>query len=190
LLAGAVREGVNRKEAAVVAGTTHVIIVGGGFAGIACAHRLAGRSGIQVTLLDQRGFHQFTPLLYQVATAELAPADVRFDLARRFHRHDNIRVRTAEVTTADPHGHQVTLAGGELIPVWRELLFDVDTAVTAFAKLRQPPFAFLLESVVGGEKWARYTFLGTEPASAGATATHSIVFRKAVRKRLLSSVPW
>lgn len=57
-------------------------------------------------------------------------------------------------------------ATGELIPIWRELLFDVDTAVTAFAKLRRPPFAFLLESVVGGEKWARYTFLGTAPREA------------------------
>ncbi len=57
-------------------------------------------------------------------------------------------------------------AEGDLVPVWRELLFDTDTAVTAYAKLRRPPFGFLLESVVGGEKWARYTFLGTEPRGA------------------------
>jgi anthranilate synthase component 1 len=55
---------------------------------------------------------------------------------------------------------------GELVPVWREFLFDADTAVTAYAKLRRPPFGFLLESVVGGEKWARYTFLGTSPREA------------------------
>src|SRR5690606_16302211 len=53
-----------------------------------------------------------------------------------------------------------------LVPVWRELLFDVDTAVTAYAKLAEPPFGFLLESVVGGEQWARYTFLGTRPSGA------------------------
>ncbi|HET9985837.1 MAG TPA: anthranilate synthase component I [Longimicrobiales bacterium] len=53
-----------------------------------------------------------------------------------------------------------------LVPVWREFLFDVDTAVTAYAKLRQAPFGFLLESVVGGEKWARHTFLGTAPREA------------------------
>jgi anthranilate synthase component 1 len=56
--------------------------------------------------------------------------------------------------------------GAGLVPVWREFLFDVDTAVTAYAKLVRPPFGFLLESVVGGEQWARYTFLGTRPASA------------------------
>jgi anthranilate synthase component 1 len=56
--------------------------------------------------------------------------------------------------------------GAGLVPVWREFLFDVDTAVTAYAKLAEPPFGFLLESVVGGEQWARYTFLGTRPRGA------------------------
>ncbi|MEX2470675.1 MAG: anthranilate synthase component I [Gemmatimonadota bacterium] len=56
--------------------------------------------------------------------------------------------------------------GAGLVPVWREFLFDVDTAVTAYAKLAEPPFGFLLESVVGGEQWARYTFLGTRPRAA------------------------
>jgi anthranilate synthase component 1 len=49
----------------------------------------------------------------------------------------------------------------DLVPVFREIPFDVETAVTAYAKLARPPFGFLLESVVGGERWARYSFLGT-----------------------------
>ena len=54
-----------------------------------------------------------------------------------------------------------------LVPVWRDVLLDTDTPVSAFAKLRRGPFAFLLESApAGGETWARYTFLGTEPRSA------------------------
>ena len=56
-----------------MAGTTHAVIVGGGFAGVACAKRLAGEPRARVTLLDRTGYHQFQPLLYQVATAELAP---------------------------------------------------------------------------------------------------------------------
>jgi anthranilate synthase component 1 len=52
------------------------------------------------------------------------------------------------------------------VPLMRSFLFDGDTAVTAYHKLRQPPFGFLLESLVGGEKWARYTFVGTAPKSA------------------------
>lgn len=54
-----------------------------------------------------------------------------------------------------------------LVPVWRDMLLDTDTAVSAFAKLRRGPFAFLLESApAGSETWSRYTFLGTEPRSA------------------------
>jgi anthranilate synthase component I len=54
-----------------------------------------------------------------------------------------------------------------LVPVWRDYLLDTDTPVAVFAKLREPPYAFLLESApAGGETWARYTFLGTAPRSA------------------------
>ncbi len=68
-------------------------------------------------------------------------------------------------------------ATGTLVPVWRDILLDIDTAVSAFARLRgprrhgaasaAPDFAFLLESApAGGDTWARYTFLGTEPRGA------------------------
>ena len=52
---------------------------------------------------------------------------------------------------------------GGMVPVVREVVLDADTPVAALAKIARPPFAFLLESLVGGERWARYTFLGTEP---------------------------
>src|ERR1700752_4585385 len=52
---------------------------------------------------------------------------------------------------------------GGIVPVLRQVVTDADPPVAAFAKIARPPFAFLLESLVGGERWARYTFLGTEP---------------------------
>src|SRR5256714_12858089 len=52
---------------------------------------------------------------------------------------------------------------GGIVPVIREIVTDADTPVATFTKIARPPFAFLLESLVGGERWARYTFLGTEP---------------------------
>ena len=52
---------------------------------------------------------------------------------------------------------------GGMVPVVREVVLDADTPLAAFAKVARPPFGFLLESLVGGERWARYTFLGTEP---------------------------
>jgi anthranilate synthase component 1 len=58
-------------------------------------------------------------------------------------------------------------AGGGLVPVWRDVLLDTETPVSAFAKLRRGPFAFLLESApAGSETWSRYTFMGTEPRAA------------------------
>jgi NADH:ubiquinone reductase (H+-translocating) len=90
-------------------GTTHIVVVGGGFAGVACAKRLAGKPGVRVTLLDENGYHQFQPLLYQVATAELTPGDVRFDLEHLFREHANVEVRNAAVVSADPQARTVTL---------------------------------------------------------------------------------
>ncbi len=55
---------------------------------------------------------------------------------------------------------------GRVVPVWLEIPFDAETAVSAYARLRRGDFSFLLESVIGGERWARYTFLGSEPREA------------------------
>src|SRR6266513_2703117 len=61
----------------------------------------------------------------------------------------------------------VSEAEARIVPVWRDCLFDVDTPVSAFAKLRREPFGFLLESApAGSETWARYTYLGTQPRAA------------------------
>jgi anthranilate synthase component 1 len=53
--------------------------------------------------------------------------------------------------------------GGAMLPVTREVVLDGDTPVSAFAKLHRGPYGFLLESLEGGERWARYTFLSTDP---------------------------
>ena len=68
-------------------------------------------------------------------------------------------------TTFPERGEFLTLAGqGNLIPVCRVILADLETPVSAFLKIHRGRYGFLLESVEGGEKWARYSFLGTEPA--------------------------
>jgi len=93
----------------------HVVIVGGGFAGVGCAKRLAGEPTVRVTLIDRNGYHQFQPLLYQVATAELNRRDMSFDLGRVFGSADNVEVRTGEAVSVDPARHSVTLADGATI---------------------------------------------------------------------------
>jgi NADH:quinone reductase (non-electrogenic) len=104
------------REETLMAGTTRVVIVGGGFAGVACARRLADEPRVHVTLVDRNGYHQFQPLLYQIATAELAPHDIRFDLDEMFARHAKVETRTGEVVSIDPQSPSVTLADDSTLP--------------------------------------------------------------------------
>jgi anthranilate synthase component I len=72
-------------------------------------------------------------------------------------------------------GDVATLARqGNVVPVCREILADLETPVSAFLKVHRGPYGFLLESVEGGEKWARYSFLGTEPARVIRTREHTL----------------
>src|SRR3990172_11536807 len=52
---------------------------------------------------------------------------------------------------------------GNLIPIYREISADLETPVSAYLKVTRGPYSFLLESVEGGERWGRYSFIGTEP---------------------------
>src|SRR4051795_7657102 len=94
-------------------GSHHVVIVGGGFAGAACARRLAGRDGVRVTLIDRNNYHQFQPLLYQVATSQLASSDVAFSLRKLFHDDANVDVKLADAASLDPATRTVTTADGQ-----------------------------------------------------------------------------
>ena len=86
----------------------HVVIVGAGFGGLAAAKRLAGRE-VDVTLVDRRNHHVFQPLLYQVATAALSPADIAGPIRAIFSGSSNIRVLLDEVTSVKPFDNHVEL---------------------------------------------------------------------------------
>jgi len=91
----------------------HVIVVGGGFAGAGCVKRLARDERVRVTLIDSHNYHQFQPLLYQVATSQLASSDIAFSLRKLFRGHENVDVKLGEVTEIDPATRTVTLAEGD-----------------------------------------------------------------------------
>ncbi len=78
-----------------------IIIVGAGFAGLRLAQDLEG-TPYEVLLIDKYNFHQFQPLMYQVATARLEPASISFPLRKVFHHTKNVRIRIAEVTRVQP----------------------------------------------------------------------------------------
>lgn len=92
-----------------------VVVVGGGFGGLAAAKRLRSVP-VQVTLLDKRNFHLFQPLLYQVATGVLSPANIASPLRGILRHQRNCRVLLAEVADFDLAGRRVMLREGEAVP--------------------------------------------------------------------------
>ncbi|MEL6689723.1 MAG: NAD(P)/FAD-dependent oxidoreductase [Pseudomonadota bacterium] len=77
-----------------------IVIVGAGFGGLAAAKQLA-KADVEITLLDKRNYHLFQPLLYQVATADLSPADVAWPIRGIFSDQKNVRVALTEVQSID-----------------------------------------------------------------------------------------
>ncbi len=90
-----------------------IVIVGAGFGGLYAARELAG-APVRVTVVDRRNHHLFQPLLYQVATAALNPADIAAPIRRVLRRQRNAEVALAEVTGVDLAGRCVLLADGEI----------------------------------------------------------------------------
>jgi len=90
-----------------------VVIVGGGFGGLYAAKEL-GRAPVQVTLVDRRNFHLFQPLLYQVATGTLSPADISSPLRGILSRNRNTKVLMDEVVDVDPTQQKLILRGGDV----------------------------------------------------------------------------
>jgi NADH dehydrogenase len=91
----------------------HVVIIGGGFGGLNAAQRLA-RSPVRVTIVDRRNHHVFQPLLYQIATAALSPANIAAPIRHILSRQKNATVLLADVKSIDASRRVVQLDQGEL----------------------------------------------------------------------------
>ena len=89
----------------------HVVVAGAGFGGIKVAHGLR-LAACRVTVIDKRNYHLFQPLLYQVATASLSPADVATPIRALFRDQHNVRVLLGEVADVDTAARQVVLSDG------------------------------------------------------------------------------
>src|SRR6186713_2092487 len=90
----------------------HVVIVGGGFAGLYAAKNLAGNRSVVVTLVDRRNFHLFQPLLYQVATGALSPGEIAQPLRSIFRRQKHTTVLLGEAVDVDPVARLVQMSDG------------------------------------------------------------------------------
>ena len=142
-----------------LSGLPHVVIVGGGFGGLEVARGLVDKD-VRVTIVDRHNFHTFLPLLYQVATAMLEPAEVAYPIRTVFGKALNVRFRHGQVRHVD-HDRQVVVLTDET-----ELEYDhlvIATGATA-------------------------AFFGIPGASQHAIPLYSLADARRLRNRLLSSL--
>ncbi|MEP0847401.1 MAG: NAD(P)/FAD-dependent oxidoreductase [Phycisphaerae bacterium] len=139
------------------ASPNRVAIIGGGFGGLSAARALR-RAPVQVTLVDRRNFHLFQPLLYQVATGGLSPANIAYPLRAALKRQRNAHVVLAEVQGFDVANRRVQLADGAV---------EYDTLIVA---------AGVRHNYFGNDQW--------EPFAPGLKTIEDAT---SIRARILSS---
>ncbi len=139
----------------------HVVIVGGGFGGLHAALSL-GDAPVKVTLIDKRNFHLFQPLLYQVATGGLSPAEISSPLRSILNKQQNTTVLMGEVQNVDPHQQKIFLNKGEI---------NYDTLIVAtgvshhyFGNEQWAPTAPGLKTVEDALEMRRRIFMAFEAA--------------------------
>jgi len=135
-----------------------IVIVGSGFGGMAAAKALK-RARAEITLVDRTNHHLFQPLLYQVATAALSPADIATASRALLRRQPNVSVLMAEVTGVDVEDRHVRLAGG------RDLSYDYLVLATG----------------------AAYSFFGHDEWAKDALTLKSLADALTIRERLLGA---
>jgi NADH dehydrogenase len=140
----------------------HIVIVGGGFAGLSCARKLGSKPNVRVTLLDKNNYQQFQPLLYQVATAILASGNIAFNLRGVLHNHANVEVKMTEVVRIDPRTHTVETAEGQT--------YQGDCLVLAAG--------------------AQANFFGTPGAQEHSYPLYSLRDAQRLRSRILAMLEW
>ena len=95
-----------------------VVVVGGGFAGLSAARALGREPEVEVTLVDRRNHHLFQPLLYQVATAGLSPAEIAAPIRSLLSRFANVRVLRSEAERVDVAARTLHTDSGALPYDW------------------------------------------------------------------------
>jgi NADH dehydrogenase len=156
-----------------------VVIVGGGFAGLYAAKAL-GKGGFDVTVVDKRNFHLFQPLLYQVATGTLSPADISSPLRSILNRQKNTKVLMGEVIDLEPQQQKIILRNGEL--AYDSLIVATGVSHHYFGNDNWAEVAPGLKTVEDALEMRRRIFLAfeaaekeTDPAKRRAWLTFAIV---------------
>ena len=123
-----------------------IVIVGAGFGGLKLARKLNNKPGFEVVLIDKVNYHQFQPLLYQVATAGLDASNISFPLRKVFHKSKNVRIRLAELKEIIPSQHKVITNTEEID--YDILVLALGTETNFFGNQQLVENAFPMKSTV------------------------------------------
>ncbi len=143
--------------------TQHVVIVGGGFAGLNAAKGLARLPNVSLTLVDKRNHHLFQPLLYQVALAGLSPADIAVPIRSILSRHPNARVQMDEVVSVNLESRSVSLLSGNTLN-YDYLVMACGATHSYFGHENWEPFAPGLKTLEQATEIRRRVLLNFERA--------------------------
>lgn len=125
----------------------HIVVVGAGFGGLACVNKLKNLP-VRITLIDRHNYHLFQPLLYQIATAALSPADVATPIRGLFRTDGNVRVLMGEVGSVD--SAKKTLTYGQNSLDYDYLVLATGASHSYFGKDEWAPFAPGLKTIEDG----------------------------------------
>jgi NADH:ubiquinone reductase (H+-translocating) len=139
----------------------HVVVIGGGFGGLYAAKAL-GHTNVKVTLIDKRNFHLFQPLLYQVATGTLSPADISSPLRGILSRNKNTQVLLDEVVDLDPDRKTVILRSQEVS--YDSLIVATGVSHHYFGNEQWQPTAPGLKTIEDALEMRRRIFMAFEAA--------------------------
>ncbi|MEC7840531.1 MAG: NAD(P)/FAD-dependent oxidoreductase [Chlamydiota bacterium] len=183
--------------------TNKVVIIGGGFGGLNCAKRLKDANA-DVIVMDRNNHHTFQPLLYQVATAALSPANIAVPIREILRKHDNTTVFLCSVESIDKENHTITASNGQVFdfdylvvatgarhsyfgnPEWEMFAPGLKTLPDAIRIREKILLSFEIaercNSIEMAEKFLRFVIVGGGPTGvelAGAVAeiSHKTLFR-------------
>ncbi|ALJ06352.1 NADH dehydrogenase [Pseudalgibacter alginicilyticus] len=122
-----------------------IIIVGAGFAGLQLAQDLINVKNYKVYLIDKQNYHQFQPLMYQVATARLEPASISFPLRKVFQKAKNVRIRIAEVTQVDFDNKKLITSIGNF--KYDHLVISIGCTTNYFGNNNLRDFAYPMKTI-------------------------------------------
>ena len=140
----------------------NVVVVGAGFGGIEAARALR-RAPVNLTVVDRQNHHCFQPLLYQVATAALSPADIAWPIRHILRGQDNATVLLAEVTGVDTAARRILLSGADPLP-YDQLVIATGSIHSYFGHDEWGEFAPGLKRIVDATRIRRSILLAFERA--------------------------